>query len=178
MWWDELPKLGFTIGFVGDPQWKDKFFKIENIEGFEYQTGNTSGTAEFSTVASGGLSGFKQIEVLDPDKNKAVYTSMGFKDGCLYEFKVKAGTIRFGPDGDKNAARLSAQKSPWWDPDPTFGFWMVENYFPAVQARNVTPFTITPSVYFKGFKYDLKPVPRPGDGKLSLYQLGGVGDTS
>jgi len=181
----ELPKEGFAVSFSGDPSAEGKFFRVKRKEGFEYETGRTTGTAEFSTVASGSLTGFRDVKVLEPDERpqRAAYVEMGFKDGAEYTVKIKSGTIRYGPDGDKNAARLNNQKSPYFDPDPTFAFWLLgPDWFPSLEARNVTPFTITPIVFFKGFKFDLDEITDTGEidrikasGKFTIITLGGVG---
>ncbi len=175
-------RTGFTVQFSGDPTWAGKFYKVIHREGLEYVTGNTSAAAEFSTVATGGVSGFKDIKALQPDKSpqRAAYVEWGVKDGEYYQFKLKSGTIRLGPDGDKNAARVTSLKSPWYDPDPSLAFWLVNDWIPSFQATNTTPFTLTPQVFFRGFKYDLQELSKAevdiaiNAGRYSVITLGGV----
>ena len=181
---DNLPHDGFIIQFTGDSAYQGKFFKIMQHEPLEYTTGATSGTPEFSTVASGNASGFKDISVLESDKShlRAAWFSMGFRDGCSYQIKMKSGTIRFGPDGDKNSARLSANKSPWCTPDTTYSAWIFgQDWFPSINANNITPWALTPAVFFRGFKYEMVQVSDPNDinrllasGKFTIVTLGGV----
>ncbi len=181
---DELPKVGFIVQFTGDSVYEGKFFRIMQREPFEYVTGATTGTAEFSTVASGGNSGFKDITVLQSDKShlRAVFVEMGFRDGMSYQVKLKSGTIRYGPDGDKNSARLNAIKTPFFDPDGTFAFWIFgQDWFPSIQANNITPWATTPIIYFKGYKYEMIQVTDTNviaqlqaSGKFSVLTLGGV----
>lgn len=181
---DDLPRLGYIVQFTGDSAYEGKFFRIAQREPFEYVTGATSGTAEFSTVASGGTSGFKDITVLQSDKShlRAIYAEMGFQDGMSYQVKLKSGTIRYGPDGDKNAARLTATKTPYFDPDGTFAFWLFgQDWFPSIQANNLTPFTLTPLIFFKGYKYEMIQVSDNSEiarlqasGRFAIITLGGV----
>ena len=180
----ELPKVGFIVQFTGDSTYEGKYFQILQREPLEYTTDATTGTPEFSSVASGGTSGFKDIVVLESDKShlRAAYLEMGFTDGMQYQVKMKSGTIRFGPDGDKNAARLGTEDSPFMGTDPTYGFWIFgQDWFPSVQANNITPWTTTPIVNFKGFKYEMVQVTDSatinrtvGGGKFATLTLGGV----
>ncbi len=181
---DDLPKVGFVVQFTGDTTYEGKFFKITQREPFDYVTGATSGTAEFSSVASGGSSGFKDITVLQSDKShlRAIYAEMGFQDGMAYQVKLKSGTIRYGPDGDKNSARLTNVKTPYVDPDGTWAFWLFgQDWFPSINAINLTPFQLTPMVFFKGYKYEmvqlldsLEVTRLQASGKFSVITLGGV----
>lgn len=157
---NDLPKEEYIITFLGDGLWTGRLFRVKNIEGLQYATGQTTGTPEFSTVATNSLSGFKDIDVLAPSKSplKAAYVEMGFKDALKYTVQVKSGSIRYGPDHDVNAAQLFNFMSPYFDTDPVFAMWLVFDWFPSIQAFNNTPFTVTPKVWFRGYKYNIEEI--------------------
>lgn len=177
---DDLPKEGYVVTFQGDEGFNGKFYRLLTTEDFEYVTGQTSGTPEFSTVTTNNNTGFKDIDVLEPSHVplRCAYVEMGFKDGLNYAFKLKSGVIRYGPDHDLNAAVLNNLKSPFFS--PVLSFWLVWDWFPSVQATNTTPFTVTPKVYFRGKKYDIEEVPLQErqraiqSGKYTLITLGGI----
>ena len=134
----------------------DKFFKIGNIEPFEYRTGQEA-TAFFSAVASGSTSGFKNIIELEPDDNPRhlFWVVPGIEDCMQYSFKISTGTDRFGTDVTKNIGFITNIISPYHSPNEDFGFFLIEEFFPSIDANNVTAVALTPKVYFTGFKYDL-----------------------
>jgi len=138
------------------------FHRLGKEEPFDYETG-TSDTAEFSTVASGASSGYKNIAVLEPDDvpPHLFWALWGVKDGCKYKVKVPTGTDRLGVDEDKDVGFVTNEKSPYFDPNPDLGFWFVNNWYPAVEAMNPTPVTLTPKVWFRGRKWDIIPVTDP-----------------
>lgn len=141
------------------PALEGKFFRVGKEEGFDYETG-TSDTAEFTAVASGSESGFKNIDVLEPDEAPMhlFWVEWGLKDGCKYSIKIPTGTDRLGVDEDKDVGFVTNEKSPYYAPDPLYGFWLVADYYPAVNAENVTPFSLTPKVWFRGKKWDVDEV--------------------
>lgn len=141
------------------PALEGKFFRVGKEEGLTYETG-TSDTAEFAAVASGSESGFKNIDVLEPDDapRHLFWIEWGVKDGCQYSMKVPTGTDRLGVDEDKDVGFITNEKSPYYDPERLYGFWLVSDYYPAVNANNVTPVSLTPKIWFKGKKWDLEEV--------------------
>jgi len=141
------------------PALEAKFFRVGKEEGFTYETG-TSDTAEFSSVASGSSSGFKNIDVLEPDDapKHLFWVEWGVKDGCQYKIKIPTGTDRLGVDEDKDVGFITHEKSPYLAPNLRYGFWLVNDYYPAVDANNVTAFSLTPKVWFEGKKWDLDEV--------------------
>lgn len=180
---DYIPREGYIVTFSGDESVTDIFFRVLRREGFTYTTGDTSGTAEFSTVAANAATGFKDIKVLEPDSRpqRAAYVQVGFKDALQYALKLKSGTIRFGPDKDKNSAKLFNWRSPYFSSDPVYDFWLLgPDYFPSMQATNVTPFTVTPTVFFKGYKFDLQQLNQAEGlrlkegGRYEILTLGGI----
>lgn len=170
---DEIKK-GFYVHIAVEGLDKDHY-QIGDVEPFLYETG-TSDTAEFSaTVASGAESGFKNIPVLEPDDSppRLFWVEWGVKDGCRYQIKIPTGTDRLGLDEDKDVGFLTNEKSPYFDPDPRFGFWIVANFYPAINAKNYTPNTLTPKVWFQGKKYDIiKVTDQEVITKLKNYERG------
>lgn len=139
-----------------------KFFQVKNSEPFEFETGDEA-SAIFAAVTSGSESGFKPIDVIEPDDSPMhlYYVLWGVKDGCKYFVKIDTGTNRFGIDEDKDIGYITNEKSPYFAPDPAYAFWLVNNHYPSINAVNVTKDSLTPKVWFRGFKYDLVEVKDP-----------------
>jgi len=142
-----------------------QFYKIVRREPFEYETGEED-TAIFTTVASGAESGFKDIATLEPD-NKPLHLFQvlwGVADSgpIKYYVKIPSGQNRFGVDEDKEIGFINAQKSPYFDPDPLYQFYLIAEWTPSINCKNNSAVTITPKVWFKGMKYDIEPITNPG----------------
>jgi len=135
---------------------RKKFYRLTTIEGMQYQTGKAS-TAEFSSVASAAVSGDKNISVLEPDDNpdKLFQIRPSVKDGCNYFWKLKTGTNRYGTDTDKDVGFMTNELSPIFGSNRAFEFFLVNDWYPAVNASNVTGSATTPRVYFVGRKYNI-----------------------
>lgn len=151
-------KKGFYVtiqaaGFAG------KFFKITGEEAFTYKTGD-SDTAEFSTVAFGAETGFKNIEVMEPDDipKRLFYVLWGVRDMAEYYLKIPSGTNRLGTDEDKDVGYINAMKSPYHSPNPQYAFWLIHDFYPSINCKNTVPTTITPVVWFCGYKYDIEEI--------------------
>ena len=140
----------------------DEFYQIVDYEAFEYETGDEP-TAYFSEVASGSESGFVAIDILEPSSKppRLYYVLWGVKDGCKYYLKLDTGTNRLGLDEDKDIGYITNEKSPYFDPNPAYAFWLIANWYPAINVKNETGGTVTPKIWFKGFKYDLVKVTDP-----------------
>lgn len=164
---------GFYVRVL-TPALENTFFKVGKTEPFYYETG-TSDVAEFASVASGSESGFKNVDVLEPDEAPMhlFWVMWGVKDGCKYYIKIPTGTDRIGTDEDKDVGYVTNEKSPYYAPDPVYGFWLVSDYYPAVNAVNVTAFSLIPKVWFPGTKWDLEKV-KEADiiAKLQNFQRG------
>lgn len=137
------------------------FYAIIRREPFDYETGEES-TAVFSTVSSGNESGFKNVSDLEPD-NKPLHLYQvlwGVKDteDIKYYMKIPTGQNRFGIDTDKEIGFLNADKSPFYDPNPLYQFYLIDEWYPSINCKNNSPVTITPKVWFKGMKYDIEKV--------------------
>lgn len=137
-----------------------KFYEVTSIEPFNYETG-TSTTAEFTSVASGSKSGFKNITVLEPDDTpkRLFQVWPGVKDGMTYFFKIPTGTSRWGTDVDKNVARFDNLKAPDYAKNELYEFWLVSDFYPSIDASNATGAAATPVVFFEGWKYGIKLLP-------------------
>lgn len=158
-------KEGYYVELVvtGNPD-PVGFRKVGASEPFEYETG-TSDTAEFSSVSAGAESSFQNIPNLEPDDTPPhlYHVLWGVRDRCLYSIKIPTGTNRLGVDKDLDVGFITNEKSPYFAPNPDYAFWLIENYYPAVNAkngdaRNPAVGAITPKVYFKGTKYDITKV--------------------
>lgn len=160
-------KVGHFVEINGD------FYEIAEKEPFEYRTGQES-TAFFSSVASGGVSSYVNITELEPDKlpQRLWFVTFGIKDGMQYFLKIPTGSSRFGTDVTKEIGFVDNEITPYHAHNEKFGFWLVNNYYPAIKASNPTGIAQTPQVYFKGTKYDIQPV--RDSGKSSALRAGGI----
>lgn len=156
----ESLEIGHFLGFAGDTVPKDyanRFFRITGLEPIIYETGRTD-TAEFSSVASGSNSGFKNIEVLEPNKDHLFALDWGVQDGCRYYIKIPTGNDRLGLDEDMDVGFVTAEVSSWLDPDPQYGFWLLKELYPAISAYNDAPRAVTPKIWFKGVKFQIETI--------------------
>lgn len=146
-----IPQLGKDIG--------KEFWVITGSEPFNYKTGDST-SAEFSAVADGSESGYKNISVLEPnDTPRRIYqVVMGVKDGCQYYVKIPSGANRFGVDVDKDVGYLDNNTSYYLAKNEMYLFWLAHNYYPSINAVNDTGISKTPQVFFEGYKYDIEPV--------------------
>lgn len=173
-------KPGFIVMITGDPNKEGKFYRVKNKEGSEYKTNNTTGTAEFSSVATTLNSGFKNIDRLEPDTDQMAWYSWYVKDGGRYQMKLKAGTIRFGPEEEPNVGYIDNERSGPQEPNPRFSFWLIKDWYPSINHENRTLYTVTPEIFFEGWKFDLELVDDiralqiRASGKFSIVVLGGV----
>jgi hypothetical protein len=46
--------------------------------------------------------------------------------------------------------------SLWTDPSDKFEFVLVHDMYPSIKAENDTGYTVTPKIWFKGWKYDME----------------------
>ena len=175
---------GFNVMLTGDPSVENKMFLVKRKEGSDYETGRTTGAAEFSTVATTLTSGFKNVDRIEPDTSQIAWYQWYVRDGEEYQMKLKAGSIRFGPQQEPNVGFLDNEKSGPTDPNEKYSFWLFKDWFPSIQANNITPYTVTPKVYFEGFKFDIEEVKDLGEilrikasGKYSIVTLGGVANS-
>jgi hypothetical protein len=151
-------KEGYLVTFVGS--WAeskdlvDKFYRILRKEPLVYITGEGDET-EFSAVATGGESGWVDIEALEPDTNELYILRPGVRDGCKYHVKL-TGKERYGPAKDVDMAYFCNYDSFWTDPSDKFEFVLVHDMYPSIKAENATGYTVTPRIYFKGWKADIK----------------------
>jgi hypothetical protein len=164
-------KKGYFVEltFPGAPD--DNYYEITAAEPFEYETG-TEDTAIFSAVSSGSDSGYKNIELLEPDDvpPHLFQVLWGVKDTQVkYYLKLPTGTNRMGVDEDKDIGFITAEKSPYYAPNPLYQFWLLHAWYPSIKAVNESPVTITPKIWFKGMKYDIKKV---GGETLELLKAG------
>ena len=135
----------------------DEFFKIGEVEPFQYDTGKES-TAFFSSVASGSTSGSTNITEIEPDdkpKRNLFQSFVGVQFDMEYYFKIPTGTARFGTDETKGIGFLHPTISPYNNPNKDFQMWFTNNYYPAVDVKNISGEPLTPKIRFLGFKYEL-----------------------
>lgn len=147
-------KEGLYLLFAGDyvpDAYQGRYYRVEGVEGFEY-------TYTFEdAVASGSQSGFVNIEQLEPDDRPfhLLFVLWGIKDGLSYQLKLPTGTNRLGIDKDKDVARLDNRMNPYYAPEERYAFFLIHDQYPAINAINATPASVTPVIHFTGEKFDL-----------------------
>ena len=153
-------KEGHYLHLVVDAA-EQGYWQVVQKEAFNYETGR-SDTAEFTTVAVGAASDYKNIGVLEPDQTPAhlFQVRMGVLDGFHYYVKIPTGTDRLGVDADKNVGFIDNEKSPAYEPDESYEFWLIHNYYPSINAKSEYPHYASgvPKVFFSGMKYAIKEV--------------------
>lgn len=153
-------KRGYFVELVWPGSPPDNYFKITAVEPFEYETG-TEETPVFTPLAPGSESGFRNIPVLEPDDvpPHLFQVLWGVKDTKVkYYFKLPTGTNRYGTDDDKDIGFITADRSPYYAPNPLYQFWLLHAWYPSINAVNESPATITPKIWFRGMKYDIEKV--------------------
>lgn len=157
---------------------KERYWKIKEREPIRYDTSQGS---EFSSIASGASSGDIEIPNLEPAENELYYIIPSFKDGCEYRVRIPSGTDRFGIAKKTDSGILRNRDSPYFLPNPQWGFFVAIKTRFQVNATNNTPEAVTPQVYFEGMKYRVEEVTdedtikklESGTIKSTEIQLGG-----
>ena len=116
---------------------------------------------------------------MEPDNNPArlFWIIWGVEDTEVqYKVAIPTGFSRLVTDVDKQVGFVDAYRSPFYEPHPRYAFWLISNFFPAVNAINNSNLARTPRVWFEGYKYDITEVPGQGKGTApapvgSLLQL-------
>ena len=150
----------------------DLFYQITAVEPLNYAT-NEGDTTEFTVIATAATSGFKDITELEPAESppRLYQVRAGIQDGLVYRFKIPSGTNRWGIDEDKDIGYLDNIKSPVFDKNDDYEFWLINDYYPSVEASNAVGISVIPKVSFEGMKYDIKSVDGPTTEKLFRGQL-------
>jgi len=140
------------------------FFKIlRDPETLKVRSSDLALTDPFTEVATGGESGFKDHEKLEPRETpvELYRVRWGVKDGCDYYLKLPSGTERLGVYEKKDVGRITALDSDFLNPAEEYGFWMVHGDFPSFNAKNYTGYSLTPDIYFEGEKYNIERITDP-----------------
>ena len=149
-------KEGYTV-FIDEPY--NGYYRVIRREPFDFVTGEETPLI-FSAVASGAESGFKNIDTIEPDNDPLhlyqVIWGVADTGDIKYYYKLPTGQNRAGVDEDKEIGFINADKSPFYDPNPLFQFWLIHDWYPAINCVNGSPCTITPKVWFRGMKYDIQ----------------------
>jgi hypothetical protein len=169
---DGYLKEGWVV-YIDDPY--NAFYRIARREPFDFVTGEESPNL-FSTVSPGNQSGFVNISTIEPDNDPLhlfqVRWGTDSTDIVKYYLKIPTGQNRFGVDINKEIGFISGSKSPWFDPDPLYQFWLIHDWIPAVNMKNGSVVTLQPKIWFRGMKYDIEKITDAGT--ISQLRQGGV----
>lgn len=174
---DTYLKEGHVV-WIDDPY--NGFYKIVRREPFQYTTGDED-TAIYTAIASGAESGFKNIEELEPDnKPLHLFQVLWGVQHCgdiKYYLKNPAGQNRYGTDEDKEIGYINADLSPYIEMDALYQFYLINEWYPAINCVNNSPVTITPKIWFKGMKYDIEKIDYSASAPHRKIIFGGVKNT-
>lgn len=148
-------KDDYYVKFRLTGQDKYLYWKILEREPFRY---DTSYNNEFSSTAAGANTGDITFTYLEPADNELYYQIPAFKDGCEYELRIPVGNDRFGVAQYTKSGVLTNEDSPYFAPNPQWGFFTAIKTKFSVKATNVTPESLTPYVKFEGMKYRIEVV--------------------
>ena len=71
---------------------------------------------------------------------------------------MPSGTDRWGLPLVPDSGRMDNTKSPYFKPNPRYGFWLPFEQYPTFVAYNDTGETITPKLYFEIMKYEIEEI--------------------
>jgi hypothetical protein len=170
-------KEGYFV-WIDEPY--NGYYEIVRREPFDFQTGEESPVI-LSAVAPGSETGFKTIDTLEPDNDPLhlyqVIWGVQETSPVKYYVKIPAGQNRYGVDEDKEIGFVDAYNSPFYEPNSLFQFWLVHDWMPAFNCKNGSAVTITPKIFFRGMKYDIKKVAAPAGGIHKKVIFGGIKNT-
>lgn len=152
----QVLKHDWFVRFRKSGKGKETFYQVKFREISEFET--TTDKGEFSEVANGANSGNIQIENLEPNDNQLFFCIPGIKDGCKYIIKLPSNIERWGVPKDTDIGRVDNQKSPYFKPNPRFGFWLPPEQYPAFVAYNDVGEAVTPKLYFEIIKYEIEKI--------------------
>ena len=148
----EYLKIGAFLRFVGSdvPSAKaNKYYQVKAKEPFHFETGRED-TTVFSSVASGSNSGWKNLEIMEPDSDPLhlLAADWGVEDGCRYYMRIPTGTSRLGLDMDQDIGFVDNLTSHKLRPNSVYGFYLLEELYPAFDVYNDTPYAVVPQIWF------------------------------
>lgn len=141
------------------------FFQIRSWERL-YYIANSYTTPEFSSVAGNASSGFKSFkESLQPPKSPArlYFVVPAIWDRFQYRIELQSGrTKRGGIHSVQGGGYFDNQICPYpvdTEKNFRFAFWLVEDHYPSIDARNKSPSAAIPIPIFEGDQFDIRKVP-------------------
>lgn len=171
-------KEGYSI-YIDEPY--NGYYRIVRREPFDFVTGEEN-TAIFSTVASGAESGFRNIDTIEPDNDPLhlyqVVWGVADVGDIKYYLKIPTGQNRLGVDDDKEIGFINGDKSPHYEPNPNYAFFLVHDWVPSINCVNGSAVTITPKIWFRGMKYDIQKINEQTAGPIvRKIVFGGIKNT-
>lgn len=137
-----------------------QFFHIVTEEPLISESADLALDDAFASVATGSDSGWKDHDKIEPREEppELYQVRCGFEDGCAYYVKLPSGTERFGVYEKRSIGKMNNVISPKMAKNEDYEFWLINGIFPSFKADNDTGYSITPNVFFEGFKYNIKKV--------------------
>lgn len=138
----------------------EKFRQIERDEALIANSTDLDLEDPFAATASGARSGCKDHDKLEPRESPAelYQVRLGVEDGMDYYAKIPSGTERYGVYEKKAIGKITALTSSRLAMNEDYEFWLQHGLFPSFEADNVTPYSMTPNIYFEGRKYNVRKV--------------------
>lgn len=169
------PGYNFTLIGAVPTDFVGKYYRVVNMEPFIYVTGEGDDT-EFTAVATGSNSGWKDVEALEPNDSQLYFVRPGVKDGCDYYLKIPSGTERWGVNEDTDVGHFDNELTPYHSPGGEtgeYGFWLAKDQYPSYKADNNTGHSLTPKVWHQGIKFTFEALNGKPD-TFTIIPLGGL----
>jgi len=131
-----------------------KYYRITNRDTIFYLD-------KHSTLAAGGTESYAEVTDLDPPTGQLYQIYNIWISGNVKVYlKQPAATNRWGTNKAPEAGLLTDRISPIKN-GMLVNLWIMEDYPPNVQIKNDTNVSITPVLYWIGWRYSLEEISKP-----------------
>lgn len=153
--------------FVGGQK---KYFQIKRTDDIFYRDAHAA-------LAAGGTEAFTNIVALDPPIDMLHYIyNIQLCGNVQLQLKLPASTNRWGTNRSPTGGIMNDTLSPMTS-GAHIELWCAENYPPAIQLINNTNVSITPIIWWKGRRFSIQEINKPGIGvAFTTVQIGGIAE--
>ena len=127
-----------------------------------------------SSISAGGTQSMASVNELNPPRDQLYHITqiMPVENVRVY-VNQPAGLNRWGTDKAPSGSFISDVSSPVGSGYPVEIFITTEKQ-PHIKIENVTTVSLTPTIWYYGWKYRLREIPRPREGVISEITVGGL----
>lgn len=160
--YEESPLREDYYVLLVDPGSNNRWWiQILSVEAFHFRWPATGQTG-FGTVAAQTTSTFSDVDQLEPNTNRLFFVKVGVHGSARIRLKL-IGKDTWGVDEDTDVGWIDVNRSPWFAPNPAYGFWLITQWWPAFSAENTQRVGFQPELHFEGWKYDTRRVEEGSD---------------